>query len=85
MIENLFWTGDPPQEWPENLGEFLRQGDLPGRRVSWWIEPAFLGGDSLYITYELSTEDPLRVRPYQWVHFDGARYGLGRRKGGKDA
>lgn len=81
MIENLQWTG-----WGEStpdLLDFLRQGGPIG--VSYWLEEPMVGahGADLSITYRGSRSEPLRIFPGEWVHFDGARFGPGRRKGGR--
>lgn len=84
MIENLHWRGgQSPDQWLE-LSDFALQGDLPDRRVIWWVEDGLFSAGTLCLTYEGSTDEPLRVRPGGWLHFDGARFGPGRRVGGKD-
>jgi hypothetical protein len=83
MIENLLWTGDP-EDAPEMLA-FLRQGTPAG--VSYRLEPAMdlskEAGATLCITHRGNRSDPVCVKPGQWVHFDGARFGPGQRAGGK--
>lgn len=83
MIENMLWDG---VEMPTH-GQvaFLHQGNTSDERVSWWLEPVLFGAEYLLVvSHAPSGREPLRVPAGQWLSFDGTRFGLGRRKGGKD-
>jgi len=84
MTVELLWPhAESPADWPDGLAEFLRLGDRPDCRVSWWIEPRFFyGGDTLHIDRACSKLPALRVPPGAWVHYDGSWYVLGRAPGG---
>jgi len=85
MIENLQWTGVLDAGMALVLRDFTHQGDTFDERVSWWVEPLLFDSELiLNISHRPSGHDPVRVAPGQWVHFDGARFGPGQRKGGKD-
>lgn len=85
MIENLQWTGVLDADMALALRDFTIQGDTFDERVSWWVEPLLFDGELiLSISHTPSGRTPIRVAPRQWVHFDGARFGPGRRAGGKD-
>lgn len=86
MIENLLWTGVMDGDMALKLSSFICQGDTFDERTSWWVAPLLFDTDLvLFIGHTPSGREPIRVPPDQWVHFDGARFGPGRRKGGKDA
>ena len=62
------WTG---RDYTPELMAFLRQ--RPG--VIFWAEQQLLNpGAVLAITYELSQEHPIRVKPGGWIRFDGQHF-----------
>lgn len=59
------WTGG---DYTPELAAFLKQQT----NVIFWAEEQLLDpGAVLAVTYELSQEHPIRVRPGWWLYFDG--------------
>jgi hypothetical protein len=60
------WTG---YDFSTEMMGFLRQQP----DLIWWAEQELTGGATLALSYELSSEHPIRVPPGWWLWFDGRR------------
>jgi len=76
----MLWEGrvEPMGVGEAAVGAFLRQADRPGELVIWWVEAALDGVADLLVSRELTTDNPVRVRPGQWLAFDGGWFRIGR-------
>lgn len=72
MTRDMVWDGrvEPMGVNEAAVGAFLRQADRPGELVIWWVEPGLDGVADLLVSRELTTDNPIRVRPGQRLVFD---------------
>ena len=74
--EAMVWTGEPQDE--PRFAPFLRLADRPGELVIWWMESDLMGRCDLLVSRELTTSDPVRVRPGETLVLSGGELRLGR-------